>query len=566
MARMNCNLIVFGAALALAATCLADDPVFTEAMSRPVTALNHVTNPEVDFHDALSRQTTVLNYVTNPEVDFHEGASRHTTVLNYVIVEDPDISTAISRAVTGCNSGAGVVDEDGDGFPDCQDNCPFPDTDSDGDGICDSVDGCPSDPEKTEPGVCGCGVPDTDTDGDTVADCIDLCPIDNPDDPDHDDLCTSADNCPDDNNPLQEDADSDDRGDVCDNCPGVSNATQGNGDTDEHGDACDNCPLDANSDQVNSDGDPLGDACDNCPAISNPLQEDADGDDIGDACDPPDAPLPDGGGHMNRFLGVVVPSSAAGQETALRITLATLNHPRLCCTGVSGTSCSAITCDVDSHCAAVPGGNQTCAHQAAAGLPDYSAMEDAIRYVNSFDGPGGSLDCPDDGPPFDTSYKCATLGCEPEYRDWGADLATPGPGEPQVPGLIYITGDAVVPSSTLAVQQIPAWAGCGPTSAEANACAVPSAPLAVGTARWGDITSPGFGPPDGKADVLDIPAVTNKLKGVPTFFSEPRTWLKQRDPTPNLDAITVLDLSDVVDGVLAKPYPASRTIDACPHD
>jgi hypothetical protein len=88
----------------------------------------------------------------------------------------------------------------------------------------------------------------------------------------------------------------------------------------------------------------------------------------------------------------------------------------------------------------------------------------------------------------------------------------------------------------------------------------------VASAGWGDITSAGFGPPDGKADVLDIPAVTNKLKGVPTFFSEPRTWLKQRDPTPNLDAITVLDLSDVVDGVLAKPYPASRTIDACPHD
>ncbi|MFO8084917.1 MAG: thrombospondin type 3 repeat-containing protein, partial [Desulfobacterales bacterium] len=43
---------------------------------------------------------------------------------------------------------------------------------------CDSVDGCPFDPDKTEPGVCGCGVPDIDTDGDGIMDCIDGCPAD----------------------------------------------------------------------------------------------------------------------------------------------------------------------------------------------------------------------------------------------------------------------------------------------------------------------------------------------------------------------------------------------------
>lgn len=41
-------------------------------------------------------------------------------------------------------------------------------------------DSCPDDPDKTEPGDCGCGVPDTDTDGDGIADCLDQCP----DDPD----------------------------------------------------------------------------------------------------------------------------------------------------------------------------------------------------------------------------------------------------------------------------------------------------------------------------------------------------------------------------------------------
>ena len=32
--------------------------------------------------------------------------------------------------------------------------------DSDGDGVFDCKDGCPADPEKTEPGLCGCGVPE----------------------------------------------------------------------------------------------------------------------------------------------------------------------------------------------------------------------------------------------------------------------------------------------------------------------------------------------------------------------------------------------------------------------
>ena len=49
----------------------------------------------------------------------------------------------------------------------------------DGDGLRDACDACPADPNKIEPGICGCGVDDfadTDTDGDGVADCDDDCP------------------------------------------------------------------------------------------------------------------------------------------------------------------------------------------------------------------------------------------------------------------------------------------------------------------------------------------------------------------------------------------------------
>jgi hypothetical protein len=86
----------------------------------------------------------------------------------------------------------GLSDFDGDGVLDGADGCPtdpnktdpgacgcgVPDTDSDGDGAADCNDGCPDDPNKTEPGVCGCGVLDIDADGDGAADCIDGCPDD----------------------------------------------------------------------------------------------------------------------------------------------------------------------------------------------------------------------------------------------------------------------------------------------------------------------------------------------------------------------------------------------------
>lgn len=40
------------------------------------------------------------------------------------------------------------------------------------------IDQCPNDPNKTVPGVCGCGVADTDSDGDRTPDCQDQCPSD----------------------------------------------------------------------------------------------------------------------------------------------------------------------------------------------------------------------------------------------------------------------------------------------------------------------------------------------------------------------------------------------------
>ncbi len=56
--------------------------------------------------------------------------------------------------------------------------CGTPDTDSDGDGTANCKDGCPADATKTAPGVCGCGVAETDSDADGTPNCKDECPSD----------------------------------------------------------------------------------------------------------------------------------------------------------------------------------------------------------------------------------------------------------------------------------------------------------------------------------------------------------------------------------------------------
>lgn len=105
--------------------------------------------------------------------------------------------------------GAGS-DDDGDGVPSGQDNCP---------GYFNAIR--PMD-----------GAAQPDTDGDTVGDLCDPCPLNanttacasvNPDDIDEDGILNGGDNCPSDPNKEQGDRDTDGIGDVCDACPDESN-------------------------------------------------------------------------------------------------------------------------------------------------------------------------------------------------------------------------------------------------------------------------------------------------------------------------------------------------------
>jgi len=79
------------------------------------------------------------------------------TALNDKCPDDPD---KIEPGICGC--GVADIDSDNDGTPNCLDNCP-------------------DDPNKTEPGICGCGVEDTDSDGDGYLSCKGDCDDHNPD-------------------------------------------------------------------------------------------------------------------------------------------------------------------------------------------------------------------------------------------------------------------------------------------------------------------------------------------------------------------------------------------------
>jgi len=141
-------------------------------------------------------------------------------------------------------------------------NCSCPNDpagDADGDGVCGSADNCPSNANPNQ----------EDADGDGIGDACDTCPLDPANDSDGDGVCGDADNCPLTANPGQQDSDGDGVGDACDNCRTNANTNQADTDGDGVGDACDNCASTANADQMDADGDGVGDACDSCPSDPN---------------------------------------------------------------------------------------------------------------------------------------------------------------------------------------------------------------------------------------------------------------------------------------------------------
>jgi hypothetical protein len=226
----------------------------------------------------------------------------------------------------------------------------------------------------------------------------------------------------------------------------------------------------------------------------------------------PDMPTVEPSGkNKNRYISFVIPEGGAGNDTAVRVRLVSLHHP-----------------------AGPPN------------APNFTAFEGQYRYLNAVRDAGNNpvYFCPDSAA-LGSSFACARLGCEPEYRDWAGIFG----GD-----VVHVTGDSVVPSSQYAVAHLAS--SCAGN--EAN-CAVKSAELITATERWGNVDN---NPPGGTPNAIDIGFIVSKVKDAPGSFIESRCQLQGPTPNPYGLAVNALDIGRGVDAVKGLPYPF--TISACP--
>ncbi len=252
------------------------------------------------YVDTFSADPTAIplmqNYATVTGGQYAEAASDGTGTDDGI----SEIIEACGESITDCNMN-GIADEcdleQGRAF-DCNNNGILDEceggADTDGDGALDECDGCPLDPDKVEPGFCGCGVSDVDSDGDGTPNCVDGCPFDPNKTEPGDCGCGIADG----------DADGDGVANCDDGCPNDPDKIDpgicgcGTPDTDDDGDGTpncfDGCPNDPDKIEPGDcgcgvpDGDADGDGVQNCDdncELFNPDQTDCDGNGIGDVCD-----------------------------------------------------------------------------------------------------------------------------------------------------------------------------------------------------------------------------------------------------------------------------------------
>jgi hypothetical protein len=92
------------------------------------------------------------------------------------VTSDASDAPVLPCIVDGGDASGDCCPDDPDKTQPGQCGCGMSDIDSDYDGVADCHDLCPGDPSKTAPGTCGCFIMETDTDHDGTPDCIDGCP------------------------------------------------------------------------------------------------------------------------------------------------------------------------------------------------------------------------------------------------------------------------------------------------------------------------------------------------------------------------------------------------------
>jgi hypothetical protein len=210
---------------------------------------------------------------------------------------------------------------------------------------------------------------------------------------------------------------------------------------------------------------------------------------------------------------------------------------------------------------------------------DFSRFENQVRWVGA---PIEGFES--DGPPSSSGHFVAgTLDCQPFYRDWsllGEDVVkacSPNSqegyagkpcvtdtdcGNPFYGGtclgstnhaddLLHVTGAAIVPSSVYEVQLFDQ----GQVECGDRLEGMFSAPLTIPTARWGDVAA-AFSPPSPtpQPDAIDVLQLVNTFKGVIGAPKKVVAMLIDNVPDPRR-GINALDIVAAVDAFLFKAYP-----------
>jgi hypothetical protein len=165
--------------------------------------------------------------------------------------------------------------------------------------------------------------------------------------------------------------------------------------------------------------------------------------------------------------------------------------------------------------------------------PDLSSSEGTIFFV------GPAADVQDSEVP-PTTFRAATLQCEPHYQDWSAE------------GVVHIAGAGILPSSTYLVEALsPTCMGTEDT------CTDVVASETLRTSRWGDVVAP-FQEPAPEAltqpNIQDVAAVVDKFKGVALAPIKARSQMQPNAPDPT-SPINIVDVANTVDGFKSLAYP-----------
>lgn len=216
-------------------------------------------------------------------------------------------------------------------------------------------------------------------------------------------------------------------------------------------------------------------------------------------------------GDKNRYISFSIPATNAfDPRVALRVTLSSMQHPN------------------------------------PANLPQFppqsfAEFEGKIRWV----GPPG-LCQETEAPP--TTFNCASLQCEPNFADYGSV------------GLLHVAGTEVIPSSMYLVQSL-----AFTCEGDHENCTAVSTSRTLRTARWGDVVAPFQNPSPAalsQPDIVDVTAVIDKFRGVPTASITARTDLGPDLPNR---AVNIADVANCVDAFKGFAYLYNGILD-CPGE